>query len=155
MDEPGFEPGSFGTEVWNARQWPNYWTNRLLDELGFEPGSFGTEVWNARQWPNLFYIKMYKFGDLNLNNSKIGGSSWKPKLSAISPFRDGSPSIIGFEEDPPILELESLESLFPMLNHHISWNKASTTYHKIAKFCQNSIKISKIVDYYSIWGPKF
>ena len=73
MDEPGFEPGSFGTEVWNARQWPNYWTNRLLDELGFEPGSFGTEVWNARQWPNLFYIKMYKFGDLNLNNSKIGG----------------------------------------------------------------------------------
>ena len=37
----------------------------------------------------------------NLNNSKIGGSSWKPKLSAISPFRDGSPNIIGFEEDPP------------------------------------------------------
>ena len=32
---------------------------------------------------------------------KSGGSSWKPKLSAISPFTDGSPSIIGFEEDPP------------------------------------------------------
>ena len=113
MDEPGFEPGSFGTEVWNARQWPNYWTNRLLDELGFEPGSFGTEVWNARQWPNLFYIKMYKFGDLNLNNSKIGGSSWKPKLSAISPFIDGSPSIIGFEEDPPDFRAIELRKSIP------------------------------------------
>ena len=37
----------------------------------------------------------------NLNNFKIGGSSWKPKLSANSPITDGSRSIIGFEEDPP------------------------------------------------------
>ena len=48
-----------------------------------------------------------------------------------------------------------LYALFSMLSQHILWNKASTTYHKIAKFCQNSIKIAKIVDYYSIRGPKF
>ena len=73
-----------------------------MDELGFEPETIGTEVWNAGQWPNFFYVKMYKFCALKLNNFKIGGgSSWKPKLSAISPFTDGSPSIIGFEEDPP------------------------------------------------------
>ena len=37
----------------------------------------------------------------NLNNFKIGGSSGKPKISANSPISDGSPNIIGFEEDPP------------------------------------------------------
>ena len=37
----------------------------------------------------------------NLNNFKIGGSSGKPKLSANSPISDGSPNIIGIEEDPP------------------------------------------------------
>ena len=41
----------------------------------------------------------------NLNNFKIGGSSGKPKISANSPISDGSPNIIGFEEDPPILKL--------------------------------------------------